>query len=84
MLRFHDYMKERQDFQEGCRKIRIEFPPGSTWICYTDSVPHAVLSGRFALEQTFIIPLSSLVIPEQAPIRVLEKLAGKPLARATA
>jgi hypothetical protein len=82
MLRFHDYLKEKTDFQQNCKKVRIEFPPGSTWICYTDSVPHAVLSGQYALEQTFIIPLSALVTPERAPIRVLEKIAGTPLANA--
>jgi hypothetical protein len=82
MLRFHDYLKEKSDFQENCRKVRIEFPPGSTWICFTDSVPHAVLSGQYALEQTFIIDLRGLVTPERAPIRVLEKIAGRPMANA--
>jgi len=43
-------------------------------------VAHAVLSGRYALEQTFIIGLHGLVTPEKAPIRVLEKIAGSPLA----
>jgi hypothetical protein len=79
MLRFHDYLKENRDFQQNCPKIRLEFQPGWTWICYTDSVPHAVLSGRYALEQTFIIPLQSMVTPDKAPIRVLESLADKPL-----
>jgi len=82
MLRFHDYLKEKTEFQKGCKKVRIEFPPGSTWLCYTDAVPHAVLSGKYALEQTFIIPLAALVTPERAPIRVLEKMAGTPLASA--
>jgi hypothetical protein len=82
MLHFHDYLKEKSDFQENCRKERIEFPPQSVWLCYTDSVPHAVLSGQYALEQTFIIGLDGLVTPERAPIRVLEKIAGKPLANA--
>jgi hypothetical protein len=82
MLRFHDYLKENTSFQQNCRKIRLEFQPGWTWICYTDSVAHAVLSGQYALEQTFIIPLQSLVTPDKAPIRVLEKLANKPLSRA--
>jgi hypothetical protein len=81
MLRFHDYLKEKSDFQENAPKQRIDFPPGSTWLCYTDSVPHAVLSGRFALEQTFIIPLNALVTPEKSPIRILEKMAGRPLAQ---
>jgi hypothetical protein len=82
MLRFHDYLKENSDFQQNCPKIRLEFQPGWTWVCYTDSVPHAVLSGQYALEQTFIIPLQSLVTPDKAPIRVLERLADKPLSRA--
>jgi hypothetical protein len=80
MLRFHDYLKENTAFQENCPKIRVEFPPGSTWLCYTDSVPHSVLSGQYALEQTFIIPLEVMVTPHKAPIRVLEKIAGMPLA----
>lgn len=80
MLHFHDYLKEKTDFQQNCRKVRIEFPPGSTWICFTDSVAHAVLSGQYALEQTFIIGLPGLVTPEKAPIRQLEKIAGSKLA----
>jgi hypothetical protein len=82
MLRFHDYLKENAAFQRDCRKVRLEFPPGATWICFTDAVPHSVQSGRYALEQTFIIALPGLVTPDKAPIRVLENLAGKPLASA--
>jgi hypothetical protein len=82
MLRFHDYLKENSAFQQNCPKVRLEFPPGWTWICYTDLVPHGVVSGRYALEQTVIIPLTSLVTPDKAPIRVLERMAGKPLSRA--
>jgi hypothetical protein len=82
MLRFHDYLKENSDFQQNCPKVRLEYQPGWTWVCYTDSVPHAVLSGQYALEQTFIVPLQSLVAPDKAPIRVLEKLAKKSLSRA--
>jgi hypothetical protein len=79
MLRFHDYLKENSDFQQNCTKIHIAFPPMATWMCYTDSVPHAVLSGQYALEQTFIIPVRALVTPEKAPIRVLERMAGRAL-----
>ena len=84
MLRFHDYLKENSDFQKNCDKINIAFPPMATWMCYTDSVPHAVLSGQYALEQTFIIPVRALVTPEKSPLRVLEKLAGRSLVRETA
>lgn len=84
MLSFHDYLKENSEFQRDCPKNNIAFPPFATWMCYTDSVPHAVLSGQYALEQTFIIPVRALVTPEKSPIRILEKMAGQPLARVTA
>jgi hypothetical protein len=38
-----------------------------------------VLSGQYALEQTFIVARESLALPERAPIAVLERLAGAPL-----
>jgi hypothetical protein len=79
MLRFHDYLKENGEYQSRQTKTRLEFPPNSTWIVYTDCVPHSVLSGRFALEQTFIIPFQSLVAPESAPVSILERIAGRPL-----
>jgi hypothetical protein len=79
MLRFHDYLKENSSFQANCPKVRLEFPPLSTWIVYTDGVAHAVLSGQYALEQTFLVPSGALVSPDQAPYRILEKIAGRPL-----
>jgi len=80
MLRFHNYLKENHEFQTGCEKVRIEFAPGATWIAFTDAVAHAVLSGQFALEQTYIIPREALVMPEKAPVSVLEKICGANLA----
>src|ERR1700688_2297837 len=44
MLGFHDYLKMNESFQANCPKELIEFPPGSTWIAFTDAVPHAVVS----------------------------------------
>jgi hypothetical protein len=55
---------------------QLVFPPGSTWLVYTDGVPHAVISGQYALEQTYIVPLEALVSAEVAPVRVLESLTG--------
>jgi 3-deoxy-D-manno-oct-2-ulosonic acid (Kdo) hydroxylase len=81
MLKIHHAMKEHASFQANCRKDRWEFPAGSTWIVFTDSASHACLSGQFALEQTFIIRRTSLAAPDKAPIAILEKLAGYPLAR---
>jgi len=76
MLRFHDFLKENGEFQQNCTKRRWEFPPGSAWICYTDMVSHAVLSGQFALEQTFLISRDAMALPEKAPIRILERICG--------
>ncbi len=79
MLGFHDYLKGNADYQRDCPKYRFEFPPNTTWMVFTDVVPHAVLSGRFAIEQTFIIARSSLANPSQAPASILETLSGKAL-----
>jgi hypothetical protein len=79
MLRFHDYLKENTAFQADCPKIRLEFPPLATWIVFTDGVPHSVLSGQYAIEQTFLIPPEALVTPQFAPYRILESLAGSSL-----
>src|SRR6185437_6484900 len=80
MLRFHDWLKENSRFQSSAEKTRLAFPPLATWLVFTDGVPHAALSGQFALEQTFIIPPAALAAPDFAPIRILEKLCGRPLA----
>jgi 3-deoxy-D-manno-oct-2-ulosonic acid (Kdo) hydroxylase len=79
MLRFHDYLKENVEFQERAPKSRLDFPPLSTWLVYTDGVAHAAMSGRYALEQTLLIPAAALVSPDYAPFRVLESIAGCPL-----
>jgi hypothetical protein len=80
MLGFHDYLKFNGEYQESCAKYRFEFPPDSTWMVFTDVVPHAVLSGQYALEQTVIVGRESLAGRENAPIEILQGLCGKPLA----
>jgi len=80
MLRFHNFLKENQTFQATCPKQRWEFPPGSAWLVFTDMVSHAVLSGQFAVEQTFIVPRSAMVLPDKAPLAILETICGYPLA----
>ena len=72
MLYLHDWLKENNDFQTRWPKQELVFPPGSGWMVYTDGVPHAAMSGQYALEQTFIIPREALVTPQVAPCCVLE------------
>lgn len=79
MLGFHDYLKHNAAYQKNCPKYRFEFPPASTWMVFTDIVPHAVLSGQYALEQTFIISRDSLAVRDFAPASILERIAGAPL-----
>ncbi len=79
MLCFHDFLKEDAAYQAQGTRERISFPPGSSWMVYTDTVPHAVLSGQFALEQTFLVAQQAMVSPQEAPLTVLESLTGQQL-----
>jgi hypothetical protein len=79
MLRFHDFLKENEEFQRDCPKTQLEFPPRATWLVFTDCVAHAVMSGQYAIEQTFLIPPKALVALEAAPYRILGNIAGRAL-----
>lgn len=79
MLHFHDWLKANREYQEHCPKYRFELPPGSTWLVFTDVVPHAVMAGRLAMEQTVIVARDSLANPMLAPSAILERIAGRPL-----
>lgn len=79
MMRFHNFLKENHGFQANCPKHSFNFPPGSSWMVYTDTVPHAVLAGQYALEQTFLVRPEALVTPETSPLKVLESIAGASL-----
>ena len=81
MLGFHDYLKFKEDYQRDCPKYRFEFPPDSSWMVFTDLVPHAVLSGQYALEQTVIVSRESLLKREHAPIAILEAICHQSLAQ---
>jgi hypothetical protein len=79
MLQLHDRMKEDEDFQQRSPQTRIDFPAGSTWLAFTDQVSHAAMSGQYQLEQTFLLPVSSMIEPERSPLRVLERVKGRRL-----
>lgn len=84
MLQFHDFLKENAAYQSSGWRETISLPPGSSWMVYTDMLPHAVLSGQCALEQTVLVAPEALLAPEHAPLTVLETHAGHPLVRRTA
>jgi hypothetical protein len=76
MLRFHHYLKADQDFQQNGQCHTAVFPPGASWITFTDQVAHKALSGQYALEQTCIVPFGAMLQPEYAPVTVLERISG--------
>jgi len=76
MMRLHNTMKEDSAFQASCHREEVQFEPGSSWMVYTETVPHAVLGGQYALEQTFLVDPAAMVTRESAPIAILEKMAG--------
>ncbi len=80
MLSLHDAAKLDETYQQAAPRTAVSFPPGSTWLVFTDQVLHAAIGGRFAMEQTFHLPVAAMMTPERAPIRVLERLSGRALA----
>ena len=79
MLQLHDRMKADADFQAHSPQTSIDFPAGSTWIAFTDQVSHAAMAGQYQLEQTFLLPIAAMREPARSPLRVLERLKGRPL-----
>jgi hypothetical protein len=84
MLQLHNHMKQDEYFQEKGPRRFWSFAAGSAWLAFTDSVSHAVLRGRFALEHTFFVPVQSMVDPSQSPATLFERACGLPLSRAAA
>jgi hypothetical protein len=79
MLQLHDRGKADMAYQKASPKTAIAFPPGTTWIVYTDRVMHAALGGQHLLEQTFHLPVAAMRHPERSPLRILERLYQRPL-----
>lgn len=76
MMRFHNFLKENEHYQDHTPRYPWQFPAGSSWMVYTDTVPHAVLAGQYALEQTLLVEPQALVQPEISPLHILEQIAG--------
>jgi hypothetical protein len=80
MLGLHDKAKLDGAYQQSAPRRRVSFPAGASWIVFTDSVVHAALAGRYALEQTFYLPVEAMADPSPSPLRILERLTGRRLA----
>jgi 3-deoxy-D-manno-oct-2-ulosonic acid (Kdo) hydroxylase len=79
MLGLHDRMKADLAYQSEAAQSFQEFHTGSTWIVFSDQVSHAAMRGQYALEQTFHVPVECMLEPQQAPLRILERLVGHAL-----
>jgi len=79
MLNLHDRAKADLAYQRECAQETVRFAPGTTWLCFSDQVMHAAVSGQFMLEQTIHLPVSALYDPAHSPLAILERLTGRAL-----
>lgn len=79
MLNIHDTMKADEAYQSEAIQNSFSFPPGSTWIAYTDRVSHAAMAGQHLFEQTFYLPVEAMIEPAQAPLHILERVLQRAL-----
>lgn len=80
MLQLHDLMKFDEQYQKSGAQVRMPFPAGSVWVCYSDQATHAVMSGQHMMEQTLYLPPGREVNPRASPLATLTRLVGRPLA----
>jgi hypothetical protein len=83
MLGLHDRAKADPDYQANCSQQIVRFAPGTTWLCFSDQVMHAAVSGQYMLEQTIDLPLAALYDRDRSPLAILERLSGRSLAGVT-
>ena len=79
MLQLHDRMKQDTAYQASAPQMPFDFPPETAWMAFTDQVSHAAMSGQYQLEQTFLLPVGAMLDEQRSPLRVLERLKGRPL-----
>ncbi len=79
MLGLHDRAKYDLSYQRDCTQQIVRFAPGTTWLCFSDQVMHAAVSGQYMLEQTIHLPVSALYDPASSPLAILERLCGRTL-----
>ena len=79
MLNIHDTMKADDRYQADVVQNAFSFPPGSTWIVFTDKVSHAAMGGQHLFEQTFYLPVQAMADESKSPLRILERLSHRTL-----
>ena len=79
MLQLHDCMKADAGYQTAAPQTRFDFRPGTTWVAFTDQIPHAAMAGQYQLEQTFLLPVEAMIDERRSPLRILERITGRRL-----
>ena len=79
MLQLHDAMKSDAHSQQEAPQVKFAFPPGATWVCFSDQAPHAAMSGQYLLEQTMLLPPDRHYDNGASPLAILSRLTGRSL-----
>lgn len=79
MLQLHDGMKKDMEYQRTCRQEVINFAAGMAWICFSDQLAHAVVSGQFLLEYTGQLPPEVQYDVETSPLAILCRMTARQL-----
>jgi len=79
MQRFHPFLKQNEYVQHSAPRKHWTFPPGSAWVVFSDIASHAVVRGRFAIDQTYFIPASAFNSPSRSAQALLNRFWATPL-----
>jgi len=79
MMRIHNAMKADVAYQKSVSQTEFHFPPGATWLVFTDQASHAAMTGQYLFEQSFYLPVSAMMDESRSPLRVLEEALKKTL-----
>lgn len=79
MLQLHDLAKADLDYQANVPQQEFQFPPGSTWIVFSDQLLHAAMRGRAMMEQTIYLDPGAISDHTHSPEAVLSRMLGRPM-----
>ncbi|GJG96031.1 Kdo hydroxylase family protein [Cupriavidus pauculus] len=82
MLQLHDLAKADLDYQKSVPQQEFLFPPGATWIVFSDQLLHAAMRGKAMMEQTIYLDPAAIGDRTHSPEAVLSRMLGKPMVAA--
>ncbi|AZG12774.1 MULTISPECIES: Kdo hydroxylase family protein [Cupriavidus] len=79
MLQLHDLAKADLDYQKTVPQQEFHFPPGATWIVFSDQLLHAAMRGKAMMEQTIYLDPAAIGDRTHSPEAVLSRMLGRPM-----